>query len=125
MKNIVLFTSLVLGSSLLAPNVSTTHYVKSNKRFSSAAGPIGSVSIIIDKSDYDCIVLDIGLPDGSGLKVINEMQQKENQTAIVIVSAKNSLDDRLIGLNGADIDTERTYRITRRSNLHPFLFVRP
>jgi DNA-binding response OmpR family regulator len=57
----------------------------------------------IDHNDYDCIVLDIGLPDGSGLKVINEMQQKENQTAIVIVSAKNSLDDRLTGLNfGAD-----------------------
>ena len=57
----------------------------------------------INNSDYDCIVLDIGLPDGSGLKVINEMEQKENQTAIVIVSAKNSLDDRLIGLNfGAD-----------------------
>lgn len=57
----------------------------------------------INNNVYDCIVLDIGLPDGSGLKVINEMQQKENQTAIVIVSAKNSLDDRLLGLNfGAD-----------------------
>ena len=57
----------------------------------------------IDHNVYDCIVLDIGLPDGSGLKVINEMHQKENQTAIVIVSAKNSLDDRLVGLNfGAD-----------------------
>ncbi len=57
----------------------------------------------VESNDYDCIVLDIGLPDGSGLKVIEEMQQKENQTAIVIVSAKNSLDDRLIGLNiGAD-----------------------
>jgi DNA-binding response OmpR family regulator len=57
----------------------------------------------IDESVYDCIVLDIGLPDGSGLKVIKEMERKENQTAIVIVSAKNSLDDRLVGLNfGAD-----------------------
>jgi DNA-binding response OmpR family regulator len=57
----------------------------------------------IETNDYDCIVLDIGLPDGSGLKIIEEMQQKENQTAIVIVSAKNSLDDRLTGLNiGAD-----------------------
>jgi DNA-binding response OmpR family regulator len=57
----------------------------------------------IDNNVYECIVLDIGLPDGSGLKVINEMAHKENHTAIVIVSAKNSLDDRLIGLNfGAD-----------------------
>ncbi len=57
----------------------------------------------IDTAEYDCIVLDIGLPDGSGLKIIDEMQKKDNQTAIVIVSAKNSLDDRLVGLNfGAD-----------------------
>jgi DNA-binding response OmpR family regulator len=57
----------------------------------------------IENNTYECIVLDIGLPDGSGLRVIEEMQQKENQTAIVIVSAKNSLDDRLVGLNiGAD-----------------------
>jgi DNA-binding response OmpR family regulator len=57
----------------------------------------------ITHNEYDCIVLDIGLPDGSGLKIINEMQHKEIQTAIVIVSARNSLDDRLTGLNfGAD-----------------------
>lgn len=57
----------------------------------------------IDSMDFDCIVLDIGLPDGSGFKVIEEMAKKDNQTAIVIVSARNSLDDRLVGLNtGAD-----------------------
>jgi len=57
----------------------------------------------IEGDAYDCIVLDIGLPDGSGLKIIEEMENKDNQTAIVIVSAKNSLDDRLVGLNfGAD-----------------------
>jgi DNA-binding response OmpR family regulator len=57
----------------------------------------------INNFEYDCIVLDIGLPDGSGLKVIEEMSSKENQTAIVIVSARNELNDRLAGLNiGAD-----------------------
>lgn len=56
-----------------------------------------------DLYEYDCVVLDIGLPDGSGLKVINVLQSKQKQTGIVIVSAKNSLDDRLVGLNfGAD-----------------------
>lgn len=57
----------------------------------------------IDLYDYDCIVLDIGPPDGNGLKLIEEMQKKEHKTGIVIVSARNSLDDRLTGLNiGAD-----------------------
>ena len=56
-----------------------------------------------DLYEYDCVVLDIGLPDGSGLKVINVLQQKQKQTGIVILSAKNSLDDRFVGLNfGAD-----------------------
>jgi DNA-binding response OmpR family regulator len=52
---------------------------------------------------YDCIVLDIGLPDGSGLKVIEEINKKDYQTGIVIVSAKQSTDDRIAALNlGAD-----------------------
>ena len=53
----------------------------------------------IESASFDCIVLDIGLPDGSGLRVIEEMQKKEHQTSILIVSARNSLDDRLTGLN--------------------------
>jgi len=53
--------------------------------------------------NYDCIVLDIGLPDGSGLKIIEEMKKRNHHTGLVIVSAKNSLDDRLVGLDmGAD-----------------------
>ncbi|MFM7217433.1 MAG: response regulator transcription factor, partial [Bacteroidota bacterium] len=57
----------------------------------------------ISKKEFDCIALDIGLPDGSGFKVIEAMQKKEHQTGIVIISARNSLDDRLTGLNiGAD-----------------------
>lgn len=57
----------------------------------------------IQEKEFDCILLDIGLPDGSGFRVIEEMQQKEHTTGIVIISARNSLDDRLLGLNiGAD-----------------------
>jgi DNA-binding response OmpR family regulator len=57
----------------------------------------------INSERYDCIVLDIGLPDGSGLKVIEEINKKEYQTGIVIVSAKQSTDDRIDALNlGAD-----------------------
>jgi DNA-binding response OmpR family regulator len=43
----------------------------------------------VEMYDYDCIVLDIGLPDGSGLKLIEELQKKDHQTGVVIVSARN------------------------------------
>ncbi|WP_121812254.1 response regulator transcription factor [Mucilaginibacter kameinonensis] len=53
--------------------------------------------------DYDCILLDIGLPDGSGLDVIRYMKEVGKDEGVLIISARNSLDDKLSGLNlGAD-----------------------
>ncbi|WP_294297585.1 response regulator transcription factor [uncultured Chryseobacterium sp.] len=53
--------------------------------------------------DYDCIVLDIMLPDGNGLKILEELKRQEKQDGVIIVSAKNSLEDRISGLQmGAD-----------------------
>ncbi len=52
---------------------------------------------------YDCIVLDIMLPDGSGLDLLQKLKQKHSRAGIIIVSAKNALDDKIKGLNlGAD-----------------------
>jgi DNA-binding response OmpR family regulator len=52
---------------------------------------------------YDCIILDIGLPDGTGLDLIREMKANKLTGGILILSAKSSLDDKLMGLNmGAD-----------------------
>jgi DNA-binding response OmpR family regulator len=52
---------------------------------------------------YDCIILDIGLPDGSGLDIIRELKKNMVTDGILILSAKDSLDDKLIGLKiGAD-----------------------
>ena len=52
---------------------------------------------------YDCILLDLGLPDGDGLTLLNELKAVNNKAGILIISAKNSLDDKLAGLNlGAD-----------------------
>ncbi|MDF9801393.1 two-component system response regulator ArlR [Catalinimonas alkaloidigena] len=53
--------------------------------------------------EYDCILLDISLPDGSGLDILNELKKSNKAEGVIIVSAKNSLDDRIQGLNlGAD-----------------------
>jgi len=66
----------------------------------------GSLAKAIDKLhnyDYDCVLLDIGLPDGEGFGVLEYLRNNQKNEAVLIISAKNSLDDKLKGLNiGAD-----------------------
>jgi two-component system, OmpR family, response regulator ArlR len=53
--------------------------------------------------DYDCILLDISLPGGNGLTLLKELQKMDKTEGVIIISAKNSLDDKIEGLNlGAD-----------------------
>lgn len=53
--------------------------------------------------DYACILLDIGLPGGSGLDLLKELKETDKADGVLIISAKNSLDDKVAGLNaGAD-----------------------
>lgn len=53
--------------------------------------------------EYDCILVDIGLPDGSGLSLIKELKKIHPETGIIIISAKNSIEDKISGLDlGAD-----------------------
>ena len=53
--------------------------------------------------DYDCILVDITLPSGSGLDLLKEIKLKKSKAGIIIISAKNSLDDKVNGLDlGAD-----------------------
>lgn len=57
----------------------------------------------INLYQYDCILVDITLPDGNGLKVISELKQMNSEAGIIIISAKNALDDKINGLEtGAD-----------------------
>ena len=52
---------------------------------------------------YDCVVVDITLPKGNGLQIVKELKGKKSEVGIIIVSAKNSLDDKLKGLElGSD-----------------------
>lgn len=52
---------------------------------------------------YDCIILDIGLPDGNGLDIIRELKANKVSDGILVLSARSSLEDKLTGFNiGAD-----------------------
>lgn len=53
--------------------------------------------------EYDCILLDIMLPDGSGLGLLQELKNLDKADSVIIISAKDSLDDKVKGLDlGAD-----------------------
>jgi len=52
---------------------------------------------------YDCILLDIGLPDGNGIHLLDLIRAEYKQSNVVIISARNAVDDKIIGLEkGAD-----------------------
>jgi DNA-binding response OmpR family regulator len=52
---------------------------------------------------YDCILLDIGLPDGNGISLLNFIRAEHQDCNVLIISARNGLDDKIIGLEkGAD-----------------------
>ena len=52
---------------------------------------------------YDCILLDIMLPDGNGLKLLKLIRSEQQVTNVLVISAKNGLEDKVTGLEeGAD-----------------------
>jgi DNA-binding response OmpR family regulator len=53
--------------------------------------------------EYDCVIADLGLPGGNGLRLVEDLKSKSPDTGVIIISAKNALDDKITGLDmGAD-----------------------
>ena len=52
---------------------------------------------------YDCVLLDIMLPDGNGLRLLEELKMQDKRENVIIISARDSLEDKILGLEeGAD-----------------------
>lgn len=57
----------------------------------------------IEDYDYDCVLLDIMLPDGNGLELLEKLKAMHKRENVIIISAKDSLEDKVSGLElGAD-----------------------
>lgn len=52
---------------------------------------------------YDCVLLDIGMPDGNGLLLLDYLRAEHKDSNVLIISARNAVDDKIVGLEkGAD-----------------------
>ena len=96
MKILVVEDDPTIRQSIVTYMLEEGHTVESAETFSEADDKVASY-------EYDAIILDIGLPGGSGLEVLRTLKGSNPDTGVLILSAKDSLDDRLAGLEiGAD-----------------------
>ena len=66
----------------------------------------------IISTSYDCILLDIMLPDGNGLSLLKTLKNLERTDNVIVLSAKDSIDDKVLGLDlGADDYLAKPYHI--------------
>lgn len=64
---------------------------------------IGTGEAALDTVLYDVVLLDLMLPDGSGLDLLARLRRRGNATPVVIITARDQITDRIAGLNvGAD-----------------------
>ncbi|MET3538413.1 response regulator transcription factor [Chryseobacterium limigenitum] len=85
----------------LAANI--TDYLKKEDYVCEVASSAKEALEKIELFEYDCILLDLMLPDGNGLEILRHIKNYSPTASVIIVSAKNSLDTKLTGLDdGAD-----------------------
>ncbi|WP_295939515.1 response regulator transcription factor [uncultured Alistipes sp.] len=66
--------------------------------------------------DYDCILLDIMLPDGNGLRLLEQLKKQRGRAGVIIISARDSLDDKIEGLElGADDYLPKPFHLAEMS----------
>ena len=96
MKILIIEDELSL-QELMAKALRQEGYVaESAMDFDSAMEKLGAYS-------YDCVLLDINLPGGSGLDILERMKKDGNRSDVIIISARDSIDDKVRGLElGAD-----------------------
>ena len=66
--------------------------------------------------EYDCILLDLMLPDGDGLKILESLKRDNKQDGVIIISAKDAIEDKITGLKlGADDYLPKPFHLSELS----------
>ena len=96
MKILIIEDEVQLSKSILS-------YLKDEKYSCELAEDFASAKEKLEFYNYDCILLDITLPDGNGLNLLQFLKDEKKSDGVIINSAKNSLNDKISGLQlGAD-----------------------
>ncbi len=79
------------------------NYFKPNGVHCETAANYATALSKISDYDYDCVLLDLMLPDGDGFDILRELKKQQKTEGVIIISAKENLDTRIEGFNlGAD-----------------------
>lgn len=108
---------------------SIVEYLSDEKYLCEVAADFTEAMSKIAVYNYDCILLDITLPGGNGLKILEKLTKENKQDGVIIISAKNSLDDKIKGLQLGTDDyltkpfhlselTARIYSLIRRKQFN-------
>ena len=91
-------------------------YLKGENYLCEIAPDFGKALEKTELHDYDCILLDISLPGGSGLGILKELKANNKLDGVLIISAKDSLDDKVSGLTlGADDYLPKPFHLSELS----------
>jgi len=96
MKILIVEDEMALSKSIVS-------YLKSESYLCEVSNSFNDAIEKADSYDYDCVLLDISLPDGNGLNVLKFLKENNKTEGVIIISAKNSIEDKIEGLKlGAD-----------------------
>ncbi|MDE3213515.1 MAG: response regulator transcription factor [Bacteroidota bacterium] len=95
---------------------SISDYLKSEDYVCEIAADFQKAIEKTESYDYDCILLDISLPGGSGLEILRQLKHNKKLDGVLVISAKDSLDDKITGLTlGADDYLAKPFHLSELS----------
>ncbi|PRY09013.1 DNA-binding response OmpR family regulator [Pontibacter ummariensis] len=96
MKVLVVEDERALKESILT-------YLRQEGYVCESADNFRDASLKTSDYSYVCVIVDLTLPGGNGLEIVRQLKENYPDTGIIIISAKNALDDKITGLEvGAD-----------------------